>query len=380
MLSIFLVSGSFIFLFTVFKFWEEGKKKITRISRFFSSKDYFLRRVIQGFLVSWRSVKRSFRLFFLVEIPFMIRKMLDKTGFVMKKKFDQIKDDIRGKYLASHRGRTTSKYLKEISNEVIDLLSPKETSSPELGKSVSVDKNKSGALGNAQELGGKAGQVTEDSVPGMSTILKSTGPGESEISVKELIAIKKISSASALKIHKGARAKRILLNSTINNSDKTTSEASQKIKNKRRKKMRQNLPVESSVLVRTHPEGDVMSGELVIIENLRRGYLDPVARAKAFLKLTNVFNLKHTQIAEKVGKSREHFSNTLRILSLPEAMLEALKKGKITEGHTRPLLMLHGRATAQESLFKEIVSGDLTVREAETISRKVASDRVRKKS
>src|SRR3989338_6585368 len=247
MLSIFLVSGSFIFLFTVFKFWEDERKKITRISRFFSSKDYFLRRVIQGFLVSWRSVKRSFRLFFLVEIPFMVRKMIDKTGFVMKKKFDQIKDDIRGKYLASHRVGNTSKYLKEISNEVIDLLSLKETSSPQLRQSMSVDKNKVEVSGHSQESGGKDAQVMEDSVPGMSTILRSTEQGQSEISVKELIAIKKISSVSALKIPKGARAKRILSKSATNNSDKTTSEVSQKTKNKRRKKMRQNLPVESSV-------------------------------------------------------------------------------------------------------------------------------------
>src|SRR3990167_2727770 len=104
MLSIFLVSGVFIFLFTIFKFWEDERKKITRISRFFSSKDYFLRRVIQKFLVSWRSVKRSFRLLFLVEIPFMIRKMIERSLVLTKKKFDRIKDDIRGKYLASHRG------------------------------------------------------------------------------------------------------------------------------------------------------------------------------------------------------------------------------------------------------------------------------------
>jgi ParB family chromosome partitioning protein len=90
--------------------------------------------------------------------------------------------------------------------------------------------------------------------------------------------------------------------------------------------------------------------------------------------------MKHIQIAEKVGKSREYVSNTLRILDLPEEILTALSEGKISEGHTRPLLMLADRKEEQLVLFKEILFRKLTVREAEALARNVAKDRVRKKS
>jgi hypothetical protein len=91
------------------------------------------------------------------------------------------------------------------------------------------------------------------------------------------------------------------------------------------------------------------------------------------------FNLKHAQVAEKVGKSREYVSNTMRILALPEEILNALSEGKIAEGHTRPLLMLTDHKEEQMTLFKEIMFRKISVREAESIARRTAQDRVRKK-
>jgi hypothetical protein len=64
---------------------------------------------------------------------------------------------------------------------------------------------------------------------------------------------------------------------------------------------------------------------------------------------------------------------------LPEHILNALSDARITEGHTRPLMMLADRPQEQETLFKEIMFRRLTVREAEQIARKIALDRVRKK-
>lgn len=119
--------------------------------------------------------------------------------------------------------------------------------------------------------------------------------------------------------------------------------------------------------------------ELAIIENLQREDLNPVDRAKAFSKLAEEFSYKHSQIAEKIGKSREYVSNTLRILSLPEEVLNALAGGKISEGHTRPILMLADRPEEQITLYKEIIYKRMTVREAEGIARRIAFDRVRKK-
>ncbi len=119
--------------------------------------------------------------------------------------------------------------------------------------------------------------------------------------------------------------------------------------------------------------------ELAIIENLQREDLNPVDRAISFSKLATEFGLKHVEIAKKVGKSREYVSNSLRLLLLPQDILDALSKGKITEGHARPLMMLADRTEEQGTLYKEILFKKLTVREAEQIARHIAHDRVRKK-
>ncbi len=132
------------------------------------------------------------------------------------------------------------------------------------------------------------------------------------------------------------------------------------------------------VVIRT---GDtaIMKLELAIIENLQREDLNSVDRARAFLRLVNEFNFTHAEIAKKMGRSREYVSNTLRILALPEEILNALSEGKMTEGHARPLLMLADHPEEQLVLFKEVIYKKITVREAERLARKIAYDRVRKK-
>ncbi|MEJ0002099.1 MAG: ParB/RepB/Spo0J family partition protein [bacterium] len=124
---------------------------------------------------------------------------------------------------------------------------------------------------------------------------------------------------------------------------------------------------------------NMMKLELAIIENLQREDLNVVDRARAFFQLANEFKFTHSEIAKKMGRSREYVSNTLRILSLPEEILQGLSEGKISEGHTRPILMLADHPEEQLVLFKEIVYKKITVREAERLARKIAFDRVRKK-
>ena len=132
------------------------------------------------------------------------------------------------------------------------------------------------------------------------------------------------------------------------------------------------------VIIRTG-DTSMMKLELAIIENLQREDLNVVDRARAFFRLTNEFKFTHNEVAKKIGRSREYVSNTLRILSLPEEIITALGEGKITEGHTRPILMLMDHPEEQLVLFKEIVYKKITVREAERLARKIAYDRVRKK-
>ncbi len=118
--------------------------------------------------------------------------------------------------------------------------------------------------------------------------------------------------------------------------------------------------------------------ELAIIENLQRADLNPVERARAFSRLAAEFKLQHGDIGKKIGRSREYVSNTLRILSLPDDILQALGEGKISEGHTRPLLMLIDRPQEQSVLFKEIMNKKVSVREAERAARNIAVERARK--
>ena len=132
-------------------------------------------------------------------------------------------------------------------------------------------------------------------------------------------------------------------------------------------------------LIKTGEDNDLLKLELAIIENVQREDLNAVDRARAFKRLNDEFGFKHGEIAKKVGKSREYVTNTLRLLMLPEVILNALSEGKITEGHTRPLMMLTDRPQEQDVLFKEIMFKKLTVREAEQIARKIALERIRRK-
>ncbi len=136
---------------------------------------------------------------------------------------------------------------------------------------------------------------------------------------------------------------------------------------------------EVPVLIRAGFDDDKTKLEIAIIENLQREDLNPIDRAKAFDKLVKDFGFKHAEVAEKVGKSREYVSNTIRLLAMPQDMQDALAEGKISEGHTRPLLMLTDRPQEQQTLFREILLRRVTVRDAESIARRIAYDRVRKK-
>jgi ParB family transcriptional regulator, chromosome partitioning protein len=133
------------------------------------------------------------------------------------------------------------------------------------------------------------------------------------------------------------------------------------------------------VLIREGEESEQEKLELAIIENLQREDLNAVDRALAFKQLAEQFNMPHSQVAKKVGRSREYVSNSIRLLNLPEVILEALKRAELNEGHARTLLMLNDRPEEQDTVFREILLKKLSVREVERIARKIATDKVRKK-
>ncbi len=89
------------------------------------------------------------------------------------------------------------------------------------------------------------------------------------------------------------------------------------------------------VVIRSAEDSNRMKLELAIIENLQREDLNPLDRAKAFRQLASEFGLQHKEIGQRVGKSREYVSNTLRILALPEEM-QAMEQAQTIPTETIP--------------------------------------------
>lgn len=117
--------------------------------------------------------------------------------------------------------------------------------------------------------------------------------------------------------------------------------------------------------------------ELALIENLQREELNAIERAKAYRQLIDDFKLMQREVAERIGKSREAVANTLRLLSLPIDMQDAISEGKITEGHARAMLMTSDNAEVQRQLFNQIIEGKLNVRQAENAARQLMGREVR---
>lgn len=104
--------------------------------------------------------------------------------------------------------------------------------------------------------------------------------------------------------------------------------------------------------------------EISLLENVQRQDLNPMERARAYQRLTDEFGLTQEQIAQKLGKARATIANTLRLLTLPESVQQAIETGRITEGHAKTLLSIEDR-TKQEIFLKRILGLGLTVRETE---------------
>lgn len=116
------------------------------------------------------------------------------------------------------------------------------------------------------------------------------------------------------------------------------------------------------VIVRDSTEQQKL--ELALIENIQRTDLNALDRARAFKELQEEFGLTHEEIAQRIGKSRELVTNTLRLLNLPESIREGLLQGKISEGHARSLAGVKNPAAAR-ALYDEIIQNNLSVRQIE---------------
>jgi len=103
-----------------------------------------------------------------------------------------------------------------------------------------------------------------------------------------------------------------------------------------------------------------------LIENLHRQQLDPLEEAAAYQQLLDDFGATHEELARKIGRSRPHISNTLRLLNLPPAVQKRVAAGVLSAGHARALLSLSD-PVAQDRLAARIVAEGLSVRTVEEI-------------
>lgn len=120
------------------------------------------------------------------------------------------------------------------------------------------------------------------------------------------------------------------------------------------------------IIKETSPKGML---EMAIVENVQRTDLNPIERAKAFERLMAEFGLASGDVAAKIGKSAAFVSNTMRLMSLPDAIKDGLISGLITEGHARALAGIPDVRTMIE-VYKILLKESGTVRRAEELARR----------
>jgi len=121
------------------------------------------------------------------------------------------------------------------------------------------------------------------------------------------------------------------------------------------------------IIKETTPQGML---EMAIVENVQRSDLNAIDRAKAFERLITEFRLSNVEISQRIGKSPAYISNTLRLLSIPDALKDGILTGLITEGHARALAAIEDPRTIIEA-YKIIVKEAGSVRRAEELARKM---------
>ena len=110
---------------------------------------------------------------------------------------------------------------------------------------------------------------------------------------------------------------------------------------------------------------NLKSLELAIIENVQRKDLNPIEEAESYKNLIDNFGYDQDKVSVFIGKSRSHISNSLRLLSLPEKIIEMIKNEKISQGHAKVLIGLDNALLLAEKIIKK----KLSVRQTESLVR-----------
>jgi len=129
------------------------------------------------------------------------------------------------------------------------------------------------------------------------------------------------------------------------------------------------LPFVPALIRETSPRGML---EMALVENVQRIDLNPLDRAKGFERLIHEFSLTTSEIAVRIGKSVAYVSNSIRLLSLPDALKDGLLSGLISEGHARALAAVDDQGLMLEA-YKIILRESGSVRRAEELARRMKS-------
>lgn len=128
----------------------------------------------------------------------------------------------------------------------------------------------------------------------------------------------------------------------------------------------------SSVPVLVREISGAQALEIALVENLQRADLNPIEEGLAYRHLTDEFGLTHTEIAQRIGKSRPAIANTLRLLDAPEDVRSAVVNNIISAGHARALLSVHD-PQHQKQLLARIIKEGLSVRQTERLAKESVS-------
>ena len=109
---------------------------------------------------------------------------------------------------------------------------------------------------------------------------------------------------------------------------------------------------------------DTEAAAVALVENLQRQDLNAMDEAEGYARLLNQFEFTQEALGQAVGKSRSHVANTLRLLNLPDAVKEALRKGEISAGHARALLA----HPTPDAALREVIDRQLSVRQTEALA------------
>jgi len=132
---------------------------------------------------------------------------------------------------------------------------------------------------------------------------------------------------------------------------------------------------EVPVIIRQYSEKDI--DEIALIENLQRENLNPIEEASAYKALMEKYEMTQEQISERVGKPRPTIANSLRLLNLPDEIIDMLRDGMLTSGHGKVLLSVPSEMDAL-TLARRAAGGKMSILELEKAKRTLAAEAKRK--